>query len=504
MLLNLHLFEYRLVNKMKIYPDLKQVQELAEKHKANKIPIYGVIPADMLTPSVAYLKLNQGKKYSFILESVTQGESVSRYSFIGSPYRILMANGKTDPLARLERELKEVKTAPVEGLPSFSGGAVGYVSYDCIKYFEPTTEMPLEDTLGLPEAMFFMTDDLVAFDHAYQTVKIISHVCIQQGRPIEEAYEAAVFKINMLKKKLESPEIPLPEQKKVHLGYEAKSNVGEDGYKAFVSNLKEHIFNGDIFQAVPSQRIARRTDLHPFNLYRHLRTVNPSPYMFYIHCDDFDIIGASPELLVKSEHGRIINHPIAGTVPRGKTKEEDEAYAKDLLASVKDRAEHVMLVDLARNDVSRVCDLDTTSVDKLMTIEKFSHVQHLVSQVSGVLRPDKTRFDAFRSIFPAGTVSGSPKVRAIQLVYGLEKEKRGIYAGAVGRWGYEDDNMDTCIAIRTMVYKDGTVYLQAGGGIVFDSDEQDEYVETLNKLRSNVTAIEETEKLYAEEENSSA
>ncbi|EPY52004.1 anthranilate synthase component I [Schizosaccharomyces cryophilus OY26] len=486
---------------MKIYPSLEQAEQLVKEHNATKVPIYGVIPADLLTPSIAYLKLSQGKRYSYILESVSQGENVSRYSFIGSPYRVLMANGFEDPLARLERELKEVKVAPVPGLPSFSGGAVGYVSYDCIKYFEPTTNVPAQDTLNLPEALFFMTDDLIAFDHAYQTVKIISHICIDQGRPVEEAYEAAMFKINMIHKKLDASEIPLPPQKNIHLGYEAKSNTGEEGYKNFVSTLKKHIHQGDIFQAVPSQRLSRPTDLHPFNLYRHLRTVNPSPYMFYLNCDEFDIIGASPELLVKSEDGRIINHPIAGTVPRGKTQEQDEALANELLSSVKDRAEHVMLVDLARNDVNRVCNLDTTHVDRLMTIEKFSHVQHLVSQVSGVLREGKTRFDAFRSIFPAGTVSGSPKVRAIQLVAGLEKEKRGIYAGAVGHWGYKEDQMDTCIAIRTMVYKDGVLHLQAGGGIVFDSDEQAEYIETINKLRSNVTAIDEAEKLYAKSQN---
>ncbi|EEB07419.1 anthranilate synthase component I [Schizosaccharomyces japonicus yFS275] len=489
---------------MKIFPSLEEVKKLADEHEPTRIPVYAEMSADLITPTMAYLKLAEGKRFAYILESVTQGESISRYSFVGhSPYRIVVADGVTDPLKRLERELKEVKTISIDGLPAFCGGAVGYVSYDCIKYFEPTTvaNVDLKDDLGLPEAMFFMTDDLVAFDHAYQKIKIISHVCLGMGRPVEEAYEAASFKIKMALDKLADPKIPEPVQKEVHLGYKGESNVGEEGYKGFVSTLKKHIRQGDIFQAVPSQRISRKTDLHPFNLYRHLRSVNPSPYMFFIHCDDFDIIGASPELLVKSEDGKMINHPIAGTVPRGKTKEEDEKLANELLASVKDRAEHIMLVDLARNDISRVCDLDTTNVDKLMTIEKFSHVQHLVSQVSGKLRPDKTRFDAFRSIFPAGTVSGSPKVRAMQLIYGLEGMKRHIYAGAVGCWGYKEDVMDTCIAIRTMVYKNGTLYLQAGGGIVYDSDEQAEYIETINKLKSNVTAIEEAEQYYADRQN---
>lgn len=288
-----------------------------------------------------------------------------------------------------------------------------------------------------------------------------------------------------------------------------------------MTRLKKHIAQGDIIQAVPSHRIARPTTLHPFNIYRHLRTVNPSPYLFYIDCADFSIVGASPELLVKEEAGRIITHPIAGTVKRGLDPEQDELLADELLSSAKDRAEHVMLVDLARNDINRVCDPLSTRVDRLMTVEKFSHVQHLVSQVSGVLRPGKSRWDAFRSIFPAGTVSGAPKVRAMELIAELEADRRGVYAGAVGYFGFSrlslpqsprgssssssaadttvehhEGAMDTCIALRTMVVRDGIAYLQAGGGIVFDSVEEDEWQETLNKLGANLHCITAAEERY--------
>lgn len=316
-------------------------------------------------------------------------------------------------------------------------------------------------------------DTIVAFDRFYGVIKVINYVHVPQNglEGLEEEYEKATKKINELVDVLNSPDTPLPKQAPIQLGQEYKSNIGREGYEAHVTKLKEHIVKGDIIQAVPSQRFARPTSLHPFNIYRHLRTVNPSPYLFYVDCKDFQIVGASPELLVKSEAGRIITHPIAGTVKRGETAEDDERLASELRSSLKDRAEHVMLVDLARNDVNRVGDPFTVRVDRLMVVEKFSHVQHLVSQVSGVLRSGQTRFDAFRSIFPAGTVSGAPKVRAMELIAELEQEKRGVYAGAVGYFGYGtlDENggevdgaMDTCIALRTMLVKDGVAYLQAG------------------------------------------
>lgn len=374
---------------------------------------------------------------------------------------------EVDPLIELQRELSTYRPAKFPGLnmPSMTGGALGYVAYDCVKYFEPRTKRDLKDVLGVPESFFMLCDTIVAFDHFAETIKIINNIHITDSTTREgfqPLYDAAVKTIEEYIAILQNPETPLPPQGPIKQGQEYVSNIGREGYEAHVHKLKEHITKGDIIQAVPSQRFSRPTSLHPFNIYRHLRTVNPSPYLFYIDCEDFQLVGASPELLVKSEHGRIITHPIAGTLKRGKTSEEDEALAKELSASLKDRAEHVMLVDLARNDINRVCDPLTTTVDRLMTVERFSHVMHLVSQVSGVLRPDKTRFDAFRSIFPAGTVSGAPKVRAMELIAELEGERRGVYAGAVGYWGYEADSMDTCIALRTMMVKDGVAYLQAG------------------------------------------
>jgi anthranilate synthase component 1 len=307
-----------------------------------------------------------------------------------------------------------------------------------------------------------------------------------------------------LAKALLAPVTPDVLQPPIELGHEAVSNVGKAGYEGFVSKLKEHIVAGDIIQAVPSQRLSKRSTLHPFNAYRHLRQVNPSPYMFYLDCGDMQIVGASPETLCKVEKNKVYNHAIAGTTKRGKTIEEDEQLGAALLNSEKDRAEHIMLVDLARNDVNRVCKPETVKVDQLMKLEKFSHVIHITSQVSGVLRDGLTRFDAFRSIFPAGTVSGAPKIKAIELVGSLERERRGIYAGAVGRFDFASDEMDMAIAIRTMLFKNQTVFFQAGGGIVFDSVEEDEYTETVNKLGGNVRAVKEAEEYWYAVQNAKA
>jgi anthranilate synthase component I len=399
-----------------------------------------------------------------------------------------------------------------------TGGAIGYVGYDCVKYFEPKTKRKMKDVLKIPESLFMLFDTVVAVDHFFQKVIVITYLHVPPADApkgaLEKAYEGCRKTISDYLRILKQPDLPLPPQGPIKLEQEYTSNIGRPGYEQHVTTLKKHIVAGDIIQAVPSQRIARPTSLHPFNIYRHLRTVNPSPYLFYLDCEDFHIVGASPELLVKAEaNGRVITHPIAGTVKRGATPDEDQKLADTLRASVKDRAEHVMLVDLARNDVNRVCDPLTTRVDKLMVVQKFSHVQHLVSEVSGVLRKGKTRFDAFRSIFPAGTVSGAPKVRAMELITELEKEKRGVYAGAVGYFGYntvnvnsgeeEEGAMDTCIALRTMLVKDGVAYLQAGGGIVFDSDEGEEYEETMNKAAANMRCIEQAERLHWEEQRGS-
>lgn len=478
--------------------------------ESNVFPIYKFLSAHYLTPHTAYLKLKGGQtepEPSFLFESATNGEQVSRYSFMGVSPRRVIKTGPTegtevDPLVLLEKELADVRQAQLPGVPKLSGGAIGYISYDCIKYFEPTTRNDnLKDVLKLPESFLMLFDLIVAYDNVFQRFQIINNIHVDRDVDTEESvrqkYKLAMAEIEKVAAILSSPEVTYPEQPKIEKSEPFTSNIGQEGYEGFVHKLKEHILKGDIIQAVPSQRISRPTKLHPFNIYNHLRTVNPSPYMFYIDYLDFQIVGASPELLVKSDSAdKVITHPIAGTIRRGKTIEEDNQLANELKSSLKDRAEHVMLVDLARNDINRVCDPTSTTVDSLLQVQRFSHVMHLVSQVSGTLRSDKSRFDAFRSIFPAGTVSGAPKVRAMQLIGELEKEKRGVYAGAVGHWSYDGKTMDTCIALRTMVVKDGVAYLQAGGGIVHDSDPYDEYIETMNKMKANNNTIVEAEKLY--------
>ncbi|KAF2228182.1 anthranilate synthase-like protein component I [Elsinoe ampelina] len=511
-----------MAGKVKVLPSIQDVQEIFESGKAlqnppNLIPLCASFPSEFLTPSAIYLKVSAASKsdHSFLFESAATTETIGRYSFVGAAPRKVLTTGpghgpEEDPMPLLDAELSKYRVASIPGLrlPPMTGGAVGYVGYDCVKYFEPKTKRPMEDILKVPESLFAFYDEIVVLDHFFQKIMVITYLKVpSDASGLQSAYDEGTATINRLLRILQSRSpIPFPPQGPILRDQKYTSNIGQPGYERHVHRLKSHIVKGDIIQAVPSQRIARPTSLHPFNIYRHLRTVNPSPYLFYLSCSTFHIIGASPELLVQSSQGRIITHPIAGTVKRGLTPDEDERLASALRASLKDRAEHVMLVDLARNDVNRVCDPLSTRVDKLMIVQRFSHVQHLVSEVSGVLRDGKTRFDAFRSIFPAGTVSGAPKVRAMELIAELEGEKRGVYAGAVGYFGYgsvdvrtgkeEEGAMDTCIALRTMVVKDGVAYLQAGGGIVFDSDPEEEYVETLNKLRANMTCIETAEERH--------
>ncbi|KAF9698661.1 hypothetical protein EKO04_003443 [Ascochyta lentis] len=507
-----------------VQPSLDTVREVLaaavnSPNPPNLVPVFSSISAEFLTPSSIYLKISakSKSKLSFLFESAATTETIGRYSFVGADPRKVIKTGpghgdEADPLPNLEKELAKstVATVPSIQLPPMTGGAVGYVGYDCVKYFEPKTRRDdVKDVLGVPESLFMLFDTVVALDHFAQVVKVITYVKVPDSLDnLEAAYDEAKATLKRYVTILKDKEVPMPEQGPIKLGNQYKSNIGQEGYESHVKELKKHISVGDIIQAVPSQRFARPTSLHPFNVYRNLRNVNPSPYLFFVDCEDFQIVGASPELLVKEEQGRIITHPIAGTVKRGKTLQEDAALAAELSNSLKDRAEHVMLVDLARNDVNRVCDPLSTRVDKLMVVQKFSHVQHLVSEVSGVLRPGKTRFDAFRSIFPAGTVSGAPKVRAMQLIAELEKEKRGVYAGAVGYFGYGsvdgdkqiEGAMDTCIALRTMLVKDGIAYLQAGGGIVFDSDPYDEWMETINKLGANTHCITSAEEKHLAEQ----
>ncbi|GAB7342285.1 hypothetical protein MBLNU457_g0520t1 [Dothideomycetes sp. NU457] len=509
-----------------IEPSLDTVRQVLNDsaelpNRPNLVPLFASIPSEFLTPSAIYLKIaaKSQSDYSFLFESASTTETIGRYSFVGTSPKKVIKTGPghgpdTDPMPLLDKELSQFRVATIPGvrLPPMTGGAVGYVGYDCVKHFEPKTARPMKDILGVPESLFMLFDTIIVLDHFFQKVMVITYLKVPEGsKDLEKAYDQGRDTIRRTLKILSSQEaVPIPPQPPIKRGQEYTSNIGQSGYEGHVHRLKEHISVGDIIQCVPSQRMARPTSLHPFNIYRHLRTVNPSPYLFYLDCADFQIVGASPELLVKAEAGRIITHPIAGTVKRGKTAEEDEALASTLRNSLKDRAEHVMLVDLARNDVNRVCDPLSTRVDKLMVVQRFSHVQHLVSEVSGILRPEHTRFDAFRSIFPAGTVSGAPKVRAMELIAELEGEKRGVYAGAVGYFGYgsvdcttgaeTEGAMDTCIALRTMMVKEGVAYLQAGGGIVFDSDPYEEYVETLNKLKANMTCIESAEVKHWEEQ----
>lgn len=483
--------------------------------------------ADMETPVSVFAKIRTGET-SFLLESVEGGERVARYSLIGSaPERVLRVGPgcefEGDPLAVLERELAGFRllSVPGQSLPAFTGGAVGYVSYDCVRHFEPRTERAIGaqvDDVGIPESTFLLCLSAVVFDHVRHTLKVVSH-CRLDTEDLDAEYAATAQRVQDLVRRVargraadssstssstssasatatdevvdEVDEGRTAEERRE--AWARTSNVGREGYEGFVDSLKRHIVAGDIIQAVPSQRLRRRLPggVTPFDLYRQLRVVNPSPYMFYVEAGSgLQIIGASPEMLCKVEvGGKVITHPIAGTRKRGKSPEEDEALARELLANEKERAEHIMLVDLGRNDVGRVAAPGSVRVDSLMHIERYSHVMHIVSQVSGQLGEGRTAYDAFRAIFPAGTVSGAPKIRAIELVAELEPQRRHVYAGAVGYVAFGGE-LNTAIAIRTMFVKDGVLHLQAGAGIVYDSVPSDEYEETVSKLGATVRAVE--------------
>ncbi len=483
-------------------PTLEEVREIAARGEGNLVPVFREVTADLETPVSAFLKVQKGP-HSFLLESVEGGERLARYSFIGTqPYRVLKTGPghdyDGDPLIPLEEEVSRFKAVPVAGVPAFTGGAIGYVAYDAVRHFEPRMAREQEDPLGLPEAMFLFCDSMVVFDHLRHTIKIIAH-CRLDGN-LDASYYRAAAQIDEIARRLASPTVVLPvEEIDAVLGTDTRavSNVGREGYELMVERIRDYVIAGEVIQAVPSQRLARKTAVHPFNIYRQLRTVNPSPYMFYLDMGDFQIVGASPEMLVRVEDGVVTNHPIAGTRPRGATPEEDDRLARGLLADEKELAEHIMLVDLGRNDVGRVAIPGTVNVESLMQIERYSHVMHIVSHVSGKLREDRTPYDAFRSVFPAGTVSGAPKVRAMEIIAELERERRGVYAGAVGYASFAG-SLDTCIAIRTMVVKDGVAYLQAGGGIVYDSVPATEYEETVNKMKALMRAIDQAEIAAAE------
>jgi len=475
-------------------PTLEEVGRLAGQ--GNLVPVYREINADLETPVSAYLKIAR-PPYSFLLESVEGEERIARYSFIGTePLSVIKTgprqeHGGVDPLVPIERELSQFKVVQTESYPRFNGGAVGYASYEAVNYFERLPS-PEADVLGLPESVFMLTTTFLIFDHLRHRIRVVSHAHLDGD--VELAYAEAVARIDELVDRLQRP-AQLPASRREPGGSPppaVTSNMSRAEYEQMVRRVKEYIYEGDIIQAVVSQRLARPTSAHPFQIYRALRAINPSPYMYYLELDGFHIVGASPELLVRVEDGTVTTHPIAGTIRRGADTEEDRALEEDLRTDEKERAEHIMLVDLGRNDIGRVSNPGSVQVTKLMDVERYSHVMHLVSHVTGKLRDGYTSFDALRACFPAGTLSGAPKIRAMEVIAELEPDKRGPYGGAVGYFDFSG-NMDTAITIRTLVIKDGVAYAQAGGGIVFDSTPEAEHQETLDKASATLRAIEQAE-----------
>lgn len=476
-------------------PTLEEVKRLSAEGQGNLVAIYRAVSADLETPVSAFLKVARGQ-HSFLLESVEGGERLARYSFIGTePYRILRvspsegADVGIDPLCLIEAELRRYNTVPMQGLPPFHGGAVGYLAYEVARHFE-RLPAPVNDPLGLPEAVVLFTDTLLVFDHLHHSIKIVSHLRLDGD--VDAAYREATWRIDELAGRLAGPLILQAPPRRIAPVASISSNIGKDGFLAAVKKAKTYIEEGEIIQVVPSQRLSRPTSARPFDVYRSLRTINPSPYMYYFELGDMQIVGASPEMLVRVENGSVETHPIAGTRPRGRTVEEDNALEEELRSDEKERAEHIMLVDLGRNDVGRVSRPGSVVVTQLMDVERYSHVMHLVSHVKGQLRPELTAFDALRACFPAGTVSGAPKIRAMEIIAELEPDRRGPYAGAVGYFSYSG-NLDTAITIRTIVMKDGIASVQAGGGVVFDSVPELEYEESLNKARALLRALDQAE-----------
>lgn len=471
------------------YPAIEDVRRLAEG--GAWVPVWREVVADLETPVSAFLKVNRGGP-SFLLESVEGGQRLARYSFIGTePYRTLTAAGDSaDPLLDIEREMGRRPIASVPGLPRLCGGAVGYLSYETAGKFERLPS-PATDTLGLPEAFFMFVHTMLIFDHVTHTIKVLSHV-MPEG-DVERAYGEAIERIETLVARLHGP-LPQRRHELSHASQEKPlcSNFARAGFEEAVASARGLISEGEAIQVVLSQRLSRATHAAPFDIYRALRSINPSPYMFYLDCGGFQLVGASPEILVRVENGRVMTRPLAGTRRRGRTPEEDAALEQELRNDEKERAEHIMLVDLGRNDIGRVAEPGTVQVSELMDVERYSHVMHLVTHVEGALRKDATALDALRACFPAGTVSGAPKVRAMEIIAELEPDKRGPYAGAVGYLSYSG-NLDMAITIRTIVAAGGIAHAQAGCGIVYDSVPSSEYEETLNKARALTNAISQAE-----------
>ena len=484
------------------FPDFEEFCNRARQ--GNLIPVYKEILADMETPVSAFLKIDHGE-YAFLLESVEGGEKLARYSFLGSDpalviksrrnevtviesgrqQTIALRDGQT-PLDIIKEYLLRYQPVEISGLPRFHGGAVGYLGYDMVRFFEDIPDTGT-DMLELDDSLFMFTDTILVFDHVQHHIKVVSNAHIEPDLPLEQAYQNAIAQIEQICERLHRPCPDLP-QSSGQASPEVSSNFTKQAYMEVVEKAKEYIAAGDIFQVVPSQRLEMEVKAHPFNVYRALRMVNPSPYMYYLRFPEFQVIGSSPEILVRKEGRQAEVRPIAGTRKRGSSEAEDQALIKDLLADPKERAEHIMLVDLGRNDLGRVCQYNTVETNELMVCEKYSHVIHLVSNVRGILRDDMDSFELLRATFPAGTVSGAPKIRAMEIIDELEPYRRGTYAGCVGYFSFSG-NLDCCITIRTIIIKDGKAYVQAGGGVVADSDPENEYDETMKKARAMLKAI---------------
>ena len=466
----------------------------------NRIPLSRELLADLDTPLSCYLKLANGP-YSYLFESVHGGEKWGRYSIIGLPCRTVLkvhgyqvtiqTDGKVvesleveDPLAFVEQFQARYRVPEIDAMPAFAGGLVGYFAYDTVRYVESRLKhsMPA-DELGTPDILLMVSDELLVFDNLSGTIKLIVHADPSQS----DAFNSARQRLDQLARQLGQAVPTLPELDLAASDGIAEddfvSSMGEDNYKQAVETIKQYVLAGDVMQVVPSQRLSTHFDAEPLNLYRALRNLNPSPYMYFLNLEDFHIVGSSPEILARLEHGTVTVRPIAGTRRRGYSEEEDLALERELLADPKEIAEHLMLIDLGRNDAGRVSEIGTVELTDKMIVERYSHVMHIVSNVQGKLREGMTAMDVLRATLPAGTLSGAPKIRAMEIIDELEQVKRGIYGGAVGYLAW-NGNMDTAIAIRTAVIKNQTLYVQAGGGIVADSQPQLEWEETMNKARA--------------------
>ena len=484
-------------------PSFYEFQQRA-RH-GNLIPVYDVFSADLLTPVSAYLRLAQGARYSFLLESVEGGEKIARYTFAGAhPEEVFRyANGacvlesrnriiweERDPISFLREHMAQFRPVRVPGLPPLVAGAIGYFSYDMVRLVERLPKR-LRDDVGLYDAMLMFYRGLIAFDHVQHRLWVVRNVHTDGPGSLRAKYIAAVKEIQRTRELLEAPVAGEKQAaaKPRRRGPKVGSNFKRKEYLDAVRHAKKYIRAGDIFQVVISQRFSAKTQSAPFDVYRQLRALNPSPYLFYLQLNDVCVVGSSPEMLVKVQGRAVFYRPIAGTRWRGADEAEDLRLEQEMLASEKERAEHIMLVDLGRNDLGRVCEYGSVKVEKLMNVERYSHVMHLVSSLRGLLREDVDCFDALMSCFPAGTVSGAPKVRAMEIIEELEKTRRGIYAGGILYLDFAG-NLDSCIALRTMVIKNGVAHIQAGGGIVADSTPQGEFDESVNKSKALLSALE--------------